>query len=1160
MIKAQISQEQIDDIAKFNLGSFCVFRFESKSGKLVSLQHSPDRPAFTGRTEEEYEKLDQELSSFVLKDDIPVARKAIDNCISTQEDTEVSFRLIHKTKGTAWVYTVFRFLGFNGDDPIILASFINDSVETRFFSAILDDIKTIIVVIDFQTRKMLYANKAAINYNLEKGGYSNEYCYKFMRQQSDVCPWCNIGNLKKGESVTQEIIRPDKSSWQMVTSQRTSWGGHDAVIQCIDDINDYKLLQKKLESQKEELQETISSIPVGIALYHKSGDKITRTSINSDVTEIKGVSEKELMKDSFLEIFKRVWPDDKERVIQDTKDVFTKGHTVCIYRTMNQKTGKYLWMHREGRAVTHPDGTQTAYFCYTDISQQMEMEIAYKEAHERYLSAVKGGNIAVWEYSLDDDIITSPEHSLGLMGLPDTIKNPTESLKEYFLPVSWDDIAKQLEEIKRGIDSTSYDFWGKGPNGHQHCFKVTYTVLKDSSGKPIKALGVAQDITVQKRIEEEYSRSAQDFLAINPNALCSFRMNLTKDICYQGHGSSTYIKRILSSDTATGFFKNLMTLIIDDDDIKKAQSILKRSALIDSFNQGRKNQSLTYRRIMENGERHWVTTYISLIKNPNTEDIEGLLYSVDSNEAMREKLIDSRITNDAYDFIALINVNTGVIKFQNMSNHSVLTTPTESENYDTDIAFGLTQKLGAEANKVIPNIKLDKVIKELTKTNKYTCSFRISQGEGSGQVKLLSYTYLDASHQDILFFRTDITAAVEEEKKQSEALQAALDSANKANQLKTDFLSNVSHDMRTPLNGVIGYTDLALESDDSETIRDYLRKIKRSGEMLTSLINDTLDLSKIENGQVTITKTPIPFEEFIDKISTSIQPSMDEKNLHFTLDTSKAALCDVNVDVIKLSEVINNLLSNAIKFTPEGGNIRLAFETISGNEKIIDERITVADDGIGMTDSFQAKAFEPFTQERTKKNADVGGSGLGLSIVKKLVRLMDGEIKLKSKLGQGTTITIDLPLERVSSVKVGQKEEKINPSILKGKKILLVEDNLMNIEIAKAILEMNDIIVEIAENGQESIDKFSASPIGYYDAILMDIRMPVMNGFVASANIRALKRPDAISIPIIAMTADAYEDDIKRCLEAGMNSHISKPIDRDQLSKELCKYISAEKK
>ena len=390
-------------------------------------------------------------------------------------------------------------------------------------------------------------------------------------------------------------------------------------------------------------------------------------------------------------------------------------------------------------------------------------------------------------------------------------------------------------------------------------------------------------------------------------------------------------------------------------------------------------------------------------------------------------------------------------------------------------------------------------------------------------------------------------------REKNEELSIVARQAESAAHAKTEFLSRMSHDIRTPMNAIIGLTHLAREEDDREVVQEYLHRIDSSSNFLLGLINDILDMSKIENGELTLKEGPFTKEEFEDSINTVIRPLMDEKQIQFVFQLGDRADC-IQVDRLRFSQIFFNLLSNASKFTPTGGTVEFVSEALPDLDGKIGVRFYVRDNGIGMSEEFLEHMYDPFSQERSVIGDGARGTGLGLPIVKSLVDAMDGNISVKSKLGQGTEFMVDLYVMPAQMA----KEEKISSGDLeklKKARILLVEDNEINIYVAQAILEKAGCHVSVAMNGREAVDSFKASEEGWFDAILMDVRMPLMNGIEATKEIRALQRQDAAKIPIIAMTADAFDDERRNTLEAGMNYHLSKPINPEMLYQILSEFL-----
>ena len=395
-----------------------------------------------------------------------------------------------------------------------------------------------------------------------------------------------------------------------------------------------------------------------------------------------------------------------------------------------------------------------------------------------------------------------------------------------------------------------------------------------------------------------------------------------------------------------------------------------------------------------------------------------------------------------------------------------------------------------------------------------------------------------------------------EEQKQKQLLMNAAEEADAANKAKSAFLLSISHDIRTPMNAIIGFTNIALHQNTVSDIHDSLEKVQKSSNHLLSLLNDVLDFSRIESGKVIVSPEPVDITQLTDNVQAIMNGLLYNRDLKFEVHRERPKNPYVLADVTRIREVLVNLLGNAVKFTKDGGKITLDISSYPGtDEKHIIIRYVVQDNGIGMSEEFQKELFKPFSQEdNANARTKYKGTGLGMAITKKYIDMMGGSIAVESKKGVGTTFTVEIPLELTEQVI--QSKQPLHRD-LTGVHVLMAEDNDLNAELATIMLEDAGMTVTRASDGKEVVNLFKNHPRDTYDLILMDIMMPNMDGHQATKAIRAMgiERLDAVRIPIIALSANAFIDDIQESLDSGMNDHISKPINMEELIDTITKYI-----
>ncbi len=451
------------------------------------------------------------------------------------------------------------------------------------------------------------------------------------------------------------------------------------------------------------------------------------------------------------------------------------------------------------------------------------------------------------------------------------------------------------------------------------------------------------------------------------------------------------------------------------------------------------------------------------------------------------------------------------------------------------------------------------VSERLREEPSYTFTVREINGDITKTMRCIIIRVADEYHIAVGFI--DITEELCKEKEAQQRLKEALAMAESANKAKTTFLNSMSHDIRTPMNAIIGFTKLALmHLEDGEQVENYLDKISQAGNHLLSLINDILDMSRIESGKMSFREQPEDVLEIIRGLSDIIQPELLEKQHTLTVDTDAVSRSGIVCDKLRLNQVLLNILSNSIKYTPDGGVITLTVtEQVSKDEGKATFTFRITDNGMGMDEKYLKTIYEPFTRVRTSTISGIEGTGLGMAITKSIVDMMNGHIHVKSVVGKGTevTVTFDFRLSdgRAAGVDpVDSQSLDTQDTSLEGKKILLVEDNPLNCEIATELLKEYGCSTDVAGDGSVAVEKIRNARPGDYDLILMDVQMPGMDGYEATRQIRALGT-EVSQLPILAMTANAFEEDRQLAIEAGMNAHIPKPISVDSLRSFLLQYL-----
>jgi len=938
------------------------------------------------------------------------------------------------------------------------------------------------------------------------------------------------------------------------------------------DVDQYVSERNRLAAYGDSLDAILGSIPGGVAVFAAYGDEIRLVYTNAGFYELHHGS-REYWQAQSRNPVDWLLPEDRHLFLDEFAEVNagrrSRGSTV--YRIRGED-GRQHWVSNQFRKAYLQEGVQYYYASFVDMDKQYEAEQELMRDRQMYEDATESSRMIIWSYQIDTHQAVMmrsgyTERICRAYGIPAVLSNVPDSLAGYVAKEDLEGFMSAYQAIISGAAEAECGFHFRLPQ--QPAWQYEHMSLKrvlDSSGRLLTVYCCGQNITSQKQSEERFNRAYEQIDHLNSYG--TFHLNLSTNWCGNGTAGMSRMSSVMElqrSGTVDGYFSSFEKLIDDEGIRRDFRSRFDRSLLLAEFEKGTDRISIEYPVRYENGERHWREGFLSMMKNPNTGDIEAVTYSFDIDGRKRDEFIMDRLIHHQFDYIGIIHLPSCTFEFRSRKPEISYGEIGEQLPYEDCCGFIRAQIPDEQERICFSNlVSIPAILHDLREKGQRSVSY-LRTVDGVAECIRLQYSWLDEAGRDILVMRSDISEAYRKEQSQMQLLQEEKHAAEAASIAKSEFLSRMSHDIRTPLNGIIGMTYLAQKQKNPERTADCLTKIDTSSKFLLSLINDVLDMSKAESGKIELHLEPYPPQEFERYLNAIIIPLCEERRQTFQLETAAIIPGLIPLlDKLRINQVIFNLLSNAIKYTPEGGTVRCRVHEGRLSEERISMTIEIIDNGIGMSEEFQKVLFDPFTQERPVNSAEMHGTGLGLAITKRLIDAMDGRISVSSQLGRGTAFKVELELGCITEEKQSEIEAAESVSdqydILAGRHVLLCEDHPLNQEIAKAILEEKGMIVEVAGDGQAGLKAFAASSPEYFDAVLMDIHMPVMDGYEAARSIRMLERKDAASVPIIAMTADAFAEDIRRCMDAGMNSHVAKPIDPQALDQVLKKEMLKRRK
>lgn len=600
-----------------------------------------------------------------------------------------------------------------------------------------------------------------------------------------------------------------------------------------------------------------------------------------------------------------------------------------------------------------------------------------------------------------------------------------------------------------------------------------------------------------------------------------------------------------------------------------------RENLLKLYKEGGTSRYMEHRQMGSDGCYHWTDTHVIRIDNPYNDDVlqVSLSRNIDKQKQLEAQMLEAvskekeaskrfaASIRDLYDGIYEADLNGGQVHSFQYSENGLISVLL-GQSYNEMVAAIERLHVSEGSRRKYHEGMAPELLKRRLQKESGQVYFEYQRKTKDGRCRwYANQVHLLSRSQEgfqILILIRDIDDKRREDERKKQTLEDALKEARKANHAKSDFISRMSHDIRTPINAIMGMSDIAASNlRNPQKLEDCLEKIGVSTRYLLSMISDILDMSSIESGKLMIVEKKFNLNSLVQGIVIMITPQITEKHQHFELYMDDEALDNYLGDELRINQAVMNLLNNAIKYTDQEGEITLEIhqKTRKGNQALL--QMIVKDTGAGISEEFQKVMFQPFEQESATAERQFEGSGLGLSLTKNLVERMGGNISCESKLGLGSCFTIEIPLKITSQLnrEGGLDSGKASLGNFQGEHVLVVEDNEINLEIIKTLLEEHNLVVEAAQNGLEAVKKFQNSAPYWYQLVLMDIRMPVMDGFTATKKIRSLKRPDSRSVPIVALSANALQEDIKYAEDVGMTAYLTKPIELEVLHRKLKEYM-----
>ncbi|NCC43904.1 MAG: response regulator [Clostridia bacterium] len=1012
-------------------------------------------------------------------------------------------------------------------------------------------------VVSDKDYSILYVNQRLEHFLHKKGveGIIGKKCYSVIQNREYPCENCAI-RLKK----PSEMLGDRSKQTYIVTPHEMIWDDNKSTIVYLNDITDQRREEQRTLEAKKNLSIAMEHAKM---LYWEYEFETSRAYVNEITQRSFGIP---AVMEDYPECFLKMnFISDEYRQTYRENVYRMKSGEEYIEFTVKVKTLQQdqVWMKLRLTGVKDGEGNPVRAICTAEVITE------YKELEQRFQAIMKQNSISTWLYDIPRHTILLNNDSRNFPLYKDQyeVANVPEahSIDGFCHPEDMDRLRKLYHDIENGSKqaTATVRFWNALENRYrwQRC---SYTVISDRDGKPVYAVGSSSDVTEQVETKERYRKAVElrEHTKAD-NILLSCHCNISENRIMELEDQTGVHLLERFGDVRDTFFGKMGEMIIDTKKQKEFYDTFLSEPAKQKFELGHTQSTFECGISFEKDHKNvlWVQIQMTVVKVPETNELEGFMSVADITESKRQEYILETVIHWDYDFVANVNLI--------MDQLVIYRTQSSEMEFDwckAGIAYSYSEGVERAIHGFVvesdqesyrKQMSAEYIKKKLEEKDIFEFVYHIVRPDGEIRVKRARFTEYEDSEEFVVFSRTDITDIITEEEEKRKNLAVALELAEQAARAKSDFLSRMSHDLRTPMNGILGLTYLMEEQTDIKEIKDSIPRVREAGEYLMQLINDVLDVNKIESGEITLFPRVCNEEKVFPSIITMITPQLEHKSIDFHFDKTNITWKYLFMDEQRVRQIFINLLSNAIKFTPNGGRIDFSMECVAQKGDVLTDKFVIRDTGIGISKEFMPKIFEPFTQENRFITSNTQGTGLGMAIVQKLVELMNGTISVRSELDKGTefTVYLDFKMAEEQEEEEAPKTLSVKPVLPKGVRVLLCEDHPLNAKIARGLLERQGAVVSWANNGKIGVEMFSESKPNEYDIILMDIRMPKLDGLGAAQAIRSLDRPDAGTIPIIAMTANAFEEDVRKSELVGMNAHLSKPIQPAKMYETIVKYL-----